>query len=275
MLFAGGCLSQPVTITGPLQDGMHIWKGEVRIAGDVEIPAGAEVVVRPGTQIVFMPAGDNDLYTGHPHFQGSELIVRGRFVAEGSPRQPIEFRYVDAKGDAGSWGGLNLMASPWSSFAYCLFTQADSAIHSQESTVVIEESIFERNQVGIRFHSSQILIEHNRLRQNDTAIRFHFGAPVICHNLIEGNRKGLFITSAPEDFLIRHNLFTRNNPYHVVLGETVAGDVDLRNNRWLDSSSSGFLDHFFDHQRDSALGTVLLTPFSLSAGTPAGPSWNR
>jgi len=275
LLFVGGCLSRPVTLRGTLDPGRHVWKGEVRIVGDLEIPAGVEVVVRPGTRVVFMPAGTRDRLTEHPHFIGSELIVRGSLVAEGTASRPIEFRYVDTNAEAGSWGGINLMASPWSSFAYCFFAQADSAIHSQESTVAIEESIFEHNRVGIRFHSSQIQIEHNLLQHNDTAIRFHFGAPVICNNLITRNHKGLFITSSPQDIHIRNNLFARNQPYHVVLGETISADVDLSGNYWSDLDSPDFPEMFFDHRRDPALGSILLEPYPSTPDSSAGPSWSR
>jgi len=275
LLFVTGCLSRPTTLSGSLDAGRHVWQGEVRIIGDLEIPAGAKVVVRPGTRIVFMPAGTRDRFTEHPHFIGSELIVRGSLVAEGTASRPIEFRYVDGDAGAGSWGGINLMASPFSSFAYCYFAQADSALHSQESTVVIEESIFERNRVGIRFHSSQILIEHNLLQDNDTAIRFHFGAPVISNNLITRNIKGLFITSDPQNIRIRNNVFAQNQPYHVVLGESISADVDLSGNHWIDVASPGFTEKFFDKRRDPALGRILLEPYLSTPDISAGPSWSR
>lgn len=275
LLFVAGCLSRPETLSGTLDAGRHVWQGEVRIVGDLEIPAGVEVVVRPGTRVVFMPAGSNDRFTEHPHFVGSELIVRGSLVAEGTASRPIEFVYVDTNAGAGSWGGINLMASPWSSFAYCFFAQADSAIHSQESTVSIEESIFEHNRVGIRFHSSQILIEHNLLQHNDTAIRFHFGAPVIRNNLITRNHKGLFITSSPQDVQIRNNLFAQNQPYHVVLGEPISADLDLSGNYWTDLASPNFSEMFFDHRRDPALGSILLEPYLSTPDSSTGPSWSR
>lgn len=262
-------------MTGILPDGPHYWQGEVQIVGDVEIPPRAQVFVSPGTKLLFMPAGATDRFNEHPHFPGSELIVRGRLVAEGTPSAPIEFRAVDPTAPPGSWGGLNLMASPGSRFTYCLFTQADSAIHSQESQVVVKESIFDNNLVGIRFHSSNILIEHNRLIGNGAAIRFHFGAPVIRNNLFEGNRKGLFITSSPRNYLIRGNLFRNNRPYNVVLGESIDSNVDLSGNSWAGYAQDDFLESFFDHRRDPALGQVLVDPVGASLEAAAGSSWSR
>ena len=90
-------------------------------------------------------------------------------------------------------------------------------MHSRDSQVYIEQSLFENNLVGIRFHDSSILIEHNLLRHNQAAIRFHFGDPVICENEFLGNAVNLFITSHPRDYRIENNSFGAASDYQVVL----------------------------------------------------------
>lgn len=275
VILLAGCLAKPLTVSGTLEPGLTSWQGEVRILGDVEIPADAQVVVAPGTAIVFLPPGEYDRLRDHPHFPGSELIIRGRFTAHGTAQQPIIFRFLDAGAQRGSWGGINIISAPRVSFAYCLFTQADSAIHSQESEVSIAESIFLANKVAIRFHSSNLLLEHNLIKDNDAGIRFHFGAPVIRNNLITGNGKGLFITSSPNDYLIRDNLFSNNSPYQVVLGEAVTEDVDLSGNWWQPASSLNLQESFFDQRRDPDLGAVVITPLLEIPPAKAGVSWSR
>jgi len=274
LLMTVSCSTRIMTVSGELPHGTIHWSGRVNILGDVLIPRETHIVIEPGTDVVFLPPGDKDFLQEHPNFVGSELIVRGSLVAEGTPEKPIQFRYVDPDGPVGSWGGVNLMEVPEARFAFCIFTQSDSALHSQESKVFIEESIFENNKVGIRFHSSEILIEHNLIRNNGAGIRFHFGAPVICNNRLENNAKGLFITSEPRDYHIRNNLFVDNRPYHVVLGEAVVDDVDLKNNSWSDIESDNFADSLFDNARDPVLGKVLINPAKSNIESHAGVSWS-
>ena len=74
----------------------------------------------------------------------------------GTAENPIFFEAVDSSATAGFWGAINLVGSPEAIFEYCVFRQADSAVHSWDSQVYIEQSLFEDNLVGIRFNASEI-----------------------------------------------------------------------------------------------------------------------
>ncbi|PLX96097.1 MAG: hypothetical protein C0621_02400 [Desulfuromonas sp.] len=270
----GGCVPSVMRVASPI-DADTVWQGRVEIAGDVEISPEAKHTILRGTEVIFLPPKDGeDRYIDHPHFPGSELIVHGRLTAEGILEAPIHFRAADPKASAGSWGGINLVKSPEASFRFCRFTQADSAIHSQESQVSIEESIFERNKVGVRFHSSAILVEHNLFRDNGAAIRFHFGAPVICKNVLINNGKGIFITAHPREYHIEANNFVNNRDWTVVLGEEVPEDVSLRRNFWGTTEIAKIIDHFFDGRREKHLGIIDIEPINDSPSPMAGPAWN-
>ena len=167
------------------------------------------------------------------------------------------------------------MNTPEAHFSHCLFRQANSAIHSQESVVVVEESIFRANLVGVRFHSSTIEVRRNLFDNNATAIRFHYGAPVIEGNLLLRNDKGLFITDEPRDYAIVANVFRENAPYNVVLGEPVKDDVVMSGNWWSDAADHDFRERFFDAGRDPVLGRVIVEPALSSPPAEAGPSWSR
>lgn len=259
------------TLTGPQR-----WKGTIRIGGDLIIEEGSHLVIEPGTEVVFLPPEPgSDTFQDHPYFPGSELIVRGHLSAMGTPEAPIVFRFVDTAAPAGSWGGINIQGSSASAFGFCRFEQADSAIHSNESQVVVRQSIFERNLVGIRFNSTPILIEHNTLRHNGTGIRFHFGAPEIRHNRVFQNDKGFFITSHPRQYLIRDNVITGNEEADVVLGEEVPEDVDMRENYWGTLGMEEIESGFFDGRIDSDLGLVIYSPTLSREVTNAGASWDR
>lgn len=246
----------------------ELWSGRVEIDGDVVIAENASVRIAPGTQIIFLPPSEGkDRLTDHPHFVGSELIVRGRLLAEGTAAAPITFRALDPAAPAGSWGAINLVQSAGSRFSHCRFTQADSALHSQEADVEVACSTFSRNLVGVRFHSSRIKVTNNIFYNNGTAIRFHFGAPVIEGNLLTENDKGLFVTSFPRDYRISGNAIIASREFQVVLGEEVPEDLLLPGNYWGSPDPKEIRSHFFDGQETDYLGIVRFEPF-LSTPPP-------
>ncbi len=247
--------------SGQVLSGKIYWQGEVRLRGDVVLEAGSELIIAPGTKVIFeTPRNGEDLYIEHPYFPGSELIVRGRLLALGTAEAPIVFMAADPAGEAGSWGGINIEDSPEVHFSYCRFIQANSALHSRQSWVTVEHSVFSNNYVAVRFHDTHLLAENNLFENNGTAIRFHFGSPVICNNLIRHNGKGLFISSEPRDYRIENNSFIENFPYQVSLGEGVRSAVDLRNNYWSEPVGLALEALFFDGRDDDWLGRVEYLP---------------
>ena len=277
LLLAGGCLHPhwPAAITGILA-GDHVWTGEVYLAGDVILAPEARLTIRPGTTVYFLPPqGAPGGLTEHPHFPGSELIVQGQLSALGTAAAPIRFVAADRQAPAGSWGALNFEAGAEGAFAYCLFRQADSAIHSRDSRVTIAESLFEDNLVGIRFHSSTMRIEHNLLRNNGVAIRFHFGAPEVRYNRFATNRVNLFITAHPRDYLFANNHFDTPLEYQVVLGEEVPEEVNLAGNAWSSGAPAELNERLFDGRAVPYLGTVQVEPLLAKPPEGVGPAWIR
>lgn len=273
MFFLTSCLA-PSRIVVPdsvVED--QVWSGTVRIDGDVVVPEGVTLTILPGTEVIFLPpAHGHERFTDHPHFPGSELIVKGRIIAAGTAAAPIVFQSVDSAAPAGSWGGINLVKSPQAFFRHCNFMQADSALHSQESTVEVACSTFERNLVGVRFHSSPITIRNNRFLRNGTAIRFHFGQPQIVSNDLIDNDKGIFITAHPQDYAIHHNNIVGAGDAVVVLGEEVPEDVNLTDNYWGGSDPFMIEEGFFDGRRVDYLGKVIYHPFAEEAFQQIGPA---
>ncbi len=274
-LLTAGCLAGQVHTVHGVLHGELVWQGEILIAEDVVLEEDAKLTILPGTRVRFLPAEtDGGGWTEHPHFPGNELIIKGQVQAIGTPEAPIIFEAVDQAAAAGFWGAINLVGSAEAIFEYCIFRQADSALHSWNSQVYVEQSLFENNLVGVRFNDSAILVEHNLLRNNQTAVRFHFGSPVICENEFADNAVNLFVTSHPRDYHIENNTFGTPSEYNVVFGEEVPEDVSLLRNYWVAENTSTLVDSFYDGHRSSYLGKVLFEPFRNSPSSQAGPSWN-
>lgn len=273
-LLCGCAGGRGLTVRGELV-GAHHWHGRVYIEGDVVIPPGASLDIAPGSEILFLPPGERDLYREHPHFPGSELIVRGTVRAEGTRDAPIRIAAADPAAPPGSWGGINLQQSSAAVFRFCRFNQADSAIHSQESAVTIDDSTFTDNLVGIRFHTSDIRIRNNDLFHNGVAIRFHFGAPVICGNDIHANGKGFFITAHPRDYFIEGNRIAFNREASIVLGEEVPENVALPRNDWGMIDQPAIAESFFDGRRVDYLGRIEYLPLAPVATSAEVPRCNR
>ncbi len=269
------CVTGHSQIVSGVLHGDLVWQGEVLISGDVVLEEDVKLTILPGTRIRFMaPLENGGGFTEHPHFPGNELIIKGQIFAVGTSSSPIFFEAIDPKAEAGFWGAINLVGSKDAVFEYCVFRQADSAIHSWESQVYIEQSVFENNLVGVRFNDSEILVEHNLLRNNHTGIRFHFGSPVICENEFVSNNVNLFITSYPRDYHIENNSFLVPADYQVVFGEDVPEDVKLQRNFWTHSDPGEVNNSFYDGRRSPYLGRVLVDPQRTQPSSQVGLSWN-
>lgn len=272
---AAGCLHAPgpPTVRGELF-GDQTWQGEVLVAGDVTLPAGATLTILPGTVIRFLPPGDAPgNRSDHPSFPGSELNILGTLLAEGKPTAPILFASHNDADPPGSWGAVNFAEKSNGVLRYCIFRQADSAIHSRQARVEVSKSLFERNLVGIRFHSSVMKVTNNLLRDNDTAIRFHYGVPVVKDNRFAENRVNLFVTSHPYKIQFENNVFGTPREYHVVLGEEVPEEVPLGGNAWDTMDAESVLERIFDGRRSPELGKVTVEPLIDIPLETVGPMW--
>jgi hypothetical protein len=66
--------------------GTERWTGTVHIIGDVIVDKGATLIVEPGTTVKFATL---DHFRGGEDTERCELIIRGKLIAKGTPRQKI------------------------------------------------------------------------------------------------------------------------------------------------------------------------------------------
>jgi len=80
-------------VASRIVEGNETWSGRVVLDGNVVVPAGATLTIRPGTELRFAP--------------NVGLAVEGRLLAKGSAAKPIVFRPATGS-NAASWQGISV-----------------------------------------------------------------------------------------------------------------------------------------------------------------------
>jgi hypothetical protein len=255
-----------------------VWHGDVIIEGVVLVARKATLTIKPGTTVRFRRIDRNNDNIGD-----SELRVLGRVVAAGLPAFPIVFESAEQNPQPKDWSYLLIFASgKKSSLSYCEFRHAFSGVQVHFSTATISNSLFEKNNEGIRFGRARLSIAKNLIRNNDVGIRFTRmeGPVVIKHNEIRDNRLGIFLVPSGQniqDFfepdrsgkpwntgrlLITENNIHNNTMYNLSLGEKQLWDLDITRNWWGSQNKELIERGIFDKNSDPELGKALIMPYA-------------
>jgi hypothetical protein len=245
--------------------------GEVLVVGDVFSRGGRTVRLSPGSSVFFSEIPRDslfDLCSDHPSFPGSELHVMGRLEAIGTAEDPITFAparrtifELDPESGPGSaqWGAINLIGGEGAVFEHCYFFRAATGIHAREAgRVVVRDSVFTSNLVGLRFSQSDMEVTGNTFELNNAGIRFHENGGLIEGNLIDANGTGIFVTANPEDVVINNNRFINQWDYNVKLGILVTKDVVIEGGVLETVGGRSQADMIFDKEDDPDLGRVIV-----------------
>ena len=201
-------------VSGEITKNM-IWSGEVIITGTTQINKDASVLIKPGTKLSFAVEGSIEKLQKEPvgNTGKCDLIVYGKFIAEGRERFPIII--------AGeNWGSIIFLGNKRGSiFKYCdisggtdaikccgsIFLEiSDSLIKMNSKTainccdnsalLIDNNEITDNGYCGILCSdTSSVEITSNRIYHNGTGIRCEgSSSPIIAKNSIsEGNKKGI------------------------------------------------------------------------------------
>ena len=267
-------------------DSDTVWAGEVIIKGVVLVGRKATLKIEPGTTIRFRKTDrDND------GIGDSEIRVLGRLLAEGRPDSPILFESAEQNPKPKDWSYLLIFTSgKKSSIDYCRFRHAFSGVQVHFSSAVISNSIFEKNNEGLRFGRARLSITNNLFRNNEVGIRFtRMEGPVrITQNEITKNRRGIFLVPSGQniqDFfepgrsgkpwntgrlLITTNNIFNNSRYDLSLGEKQLWDLDVTGNWWGSLDPHLIQQRIFDKTTDPELGKALFMPYADKRFESAG-----
>ena len=111
------------TVRARLPPGLTMWRGAVKLHGDVLLPEDSELVVEPGAQIMFSES-DLFFYGVSPSF--AELVVAGRLSGRGQAGQPIRFT-TSTLSENRIWYGARLLAGSAVDMEYSQWDRAGFA----------------------------------------------------------------------------------------------------------------------------------------------------
>ena len=222
MMNAGniGTRENPLEKTGTLANS-EIWSGVIRITGDVTVPEGLSLTIRPGTIIGFDPVTGNH-----------QLVIFGSFYAEGEQERMIRFGSLGTEDDppeAGDWAGIYIKSTSHNSrVVRCHIQDASTAIICDSDTTQLEYCLITGSKSAVLCHSSP-LITQNDINKNGTAIKCVGSvSPEIVQNTIQANEFGVICDDGARPKIERNEL--TNNYQHAIVCYASAEPEILANN---------------------------------------------
>ena len=246
-------LPGPRTVPGQTLTGRTVWEGDVRVTGPVAVPAGAVLIVRPGTRVFFDLPEPDEIEPGAPW-----ILVEGGIRVEGTPDRPVWFTATPARVN-GFENMIDVRGGPPAEFRYAVFTGGPWGIHLHDTPALVEGCVFRGNYGGVRFKGGPVTLRGNRFEGNRIGVRLWKASPVLRNNVFTGNLTGIFFREAVRRPVIKGNLFD-DREYDIKLGELQVADVDATGNRWAVPGSAALPERIFDGADSEGVGRVLLEP---------------
>jgi hypothetical protein len=136
---------------GPVSGTWPVAGSPYYVLGSITVPAGTGLTIEPGVEVVISGL--------------VEWTVEGVLLAEGTPTDSIRIRGVDP------WEGIRLEnETETSRFAYCHISDAEDALRSIDSPLVLEHCLLDDHTVGIHVYGignpdpPAVLISHATIR---------------------------------------------------------------------------------------------------------------
>jgi len=198
-----------------------VWSGVVVVVQDVLVPKGATLVIQPGTRVVFRKSSTTRIEPAFL-FTSTELLVRGRLIAQGTPEEPIVFTSAEDSPAPGDWAGIVLdgLGDGAAVFKYCHIEYATQGIYCINSSPTIKFCRFKENEYAIVCQRSSFPeISNCTIQEGQVGVASWDGsAPKVMENLITGNRQAGILWTKGAVPWFEFNII-RENRYGVFGGE--------------------------------------------------------
>ena len=219
------------------------WRNTVIVKDHVETYSGATLKILPGTNVMFS--------------EGAGMrITESKILAIGKKDKRILFTSSEEGGN--KWDEILLEHADGSIFSYCDFEYANWALHSHFTNLRIDNSIFRKNNGGMRFRSGPINIAGSLFTQNRIGVRAFRANAMITENTFKNNQIGVFIREKGGGLTLRNNNIYSNKDYNIRVGDFDKEDVDARENWW---GTLNPAETLFDGRIEPGVGKVIFEPF--------------
>lgn len=183
--------------------GDTVWRGRIRIDGNLRIPEGSRLLITPGTVIEFSRKDTNNDGIGE-----NGILIQGTLTAKGTKDAPIVFRSAESIRKMGDWDSVNLMNSDKAEnlIENCIFEDAYRGLHFHFSTVKVAGSGFINNYRGVQFQESSVEILNSDFSANKSAVQGRDSSIKFSGNKLFNNHQGV-------NFYRNNLLFSGNRVY--------------------------------------------------------------
>ncbi len=167
--------------------GNTIWRGRVRIDGQVRLPPEGRLLIMPGTIVEFSKRDTNNDGIGE-----NGILVQGALIAKGTREQPIIFRSAEKGPRMGDWDSINILGSDQQRnlLEFCQVEQAYRGLHFHFSTVAVTNSVLRQNYRGLQFQESVVELRDNQFYANKSGLQCRDSDVVLTRNQLFDNVNG-------------------------------------------------------------------------------------
>ncbi len=187
--------------------GNTIWRGRIRIDGQVRLPPEGRLIIMPGTVVEFSRRDTNNDGIGE-----NGILIQGALIAKGTRQQPIIFRSAEKEPRMGDWDSINILGS-------------------DQQRNLLEFCQVEHAYRGLHFHFSSVAVTNSVLRQNYRGLQFQESLVELRDNQFYGNKSGLQCRDS-DVLLTRNQLFDNINGANLYRLNLQAAANSFSNNRW-------------------------------------------
>lgn len=257
LVFSSGCVSE---ISDSSRSGIilgdEVWSEKIVVTGDVTVPAGVTLTIKPGTKVIFRADYDgtgaggghiiDELTSGDPSAtpeytqSHSSLNVEGTLLAAGTPEEKILFTSDSEEPRHTDWDGIRFGPESSGEMKHCVVEWAHTgpALHGTNGVSVTHCEIRHVFWGGLHAFECSPVFEYNVLDDiGHEAFDTHKASPVIRHNTISHSRNGFVfnyhdIGSGPivfENNTVRDSSnigLLQENAYAIIKNNTFAGSND-------------------------------------------------
>ena len=248
-----------------------VWRGTIRLKGDVVIKKNAKLIIEGGTKVLFEPY--TDATNSGKDKTKSEIIVEGILDVQGDINGKVIFTSASDNPRMGDWYGITIInPSVASIIEYAVIEYAYNGISTKRSHPRIRKCQIRYNyNAGLLFEvKSNPKVVENIISENGYAgIICKLGSkPVLTGNLIALNQIGvvIFSMSKPnfgslskgQNYNIGMNDIHDNEEYNIY--NHSSAEIFAENNSWGSTSITAIKKKIFDRIQNTKYGSVKVQP---------------